>query len=310
LELPATELGGSMARLISYDENGEAWFDNPYLTLANPRRRRTPKRNYASAGYTSARIADAESRSHPASYYFGTGKKATKKRSKVKGRMKMAKRRSRKGRMPAGLRRYWAAHRRGKKSTGVRRRRRASFTIKARGRKRVVRGRARGGVVRIRVNPRRRRFSSNPSTGQEIRLPMGLTMPPIDAVLWVGSGVIVAPMISRQVQAVLPASLQSQYTPWLVDIASVLIPGMLLRKFVNPRAGNLFMVGGATNLVFKAVKQFAPSMAVTMGLSGQPLLGKYTNAGGVRRFPAQQSAAPMPGIIGNAPERLNPAGRF
>jgi hypothetical protein len=136
----------------------------------------------------------------------------------------------------------------------------------------------------------------------------GLQFPPLDAVLWVGSGLIVPPLITAQVMKVIPASWQqSQITSWLVKVASVVVPGILLRRFVNPRAGNLFMVGGLASLVLDAIRTYAP--ALLPGVSGmgyQPLLGAYFGPG-----PTAQTARPaLPPMIMDAPTRLDPQHRF
>jgi hypothetical protein len=161
---------------------------------------------------------------------------------------------------------------------------------------------------RHRMNPRRRRhYRRNPERALSIA---GVQLPPIDAVLWVGSGLVVPPLVSAQIMKFVPASWQtSQGTTWLVKIASVVVPGMLLRKFVSPRAGNLYMVGGAASLIVQAIQTFAPG--VLPGLSGyvglgvQPMLGAYTSY--PRAVPQRRQ---MPPMLADVPSRLDPGARF
>jgi hypothetical protein len=137
----------------------------------------------------------------------------------------------------------------------------------------------------------------------------GVQLPPIDAVLWVGSGLILPPLVTAQVMKFIPASWQqSQATTWLVKVASIVVPGILLRKFVNPRAGNLFMVGGLASLVLDAIRTYAPGMLPGVGryMGYQPLLGAYFGPGAAAQTPRPS----LPSMLSDAPTRLDPQHRF
>ena len=165
---------------------------------------------------------------------------------------------------------------------------------------------------RSRSNPRRRSFRRNPSL-------MGFTLPPMDAVLFTAAGFIGPNLVSNQILAVIPASWKTntdgtpnQLTIWATKVAAVAIPAYALRRFVNPRAGTLFLIGAAAGLALDAIKTFAPSLATTLHLNGvgsQPLLGSYFTRpqGALANFPRQ---ARVPAMIGDSPDRLNPQGRF
>lgn len=160
-----------------------------------------------------------------------------------------------------------------------------------------------------RLNPRRhRRARHNPPMGGKL---FGFSLPPIDAVLFVGAGLVVPPLVSAQIMKYLPDSLKTnQAATWGVKAAAVLVPGFLIRKFYNPRAGNLFMVGGAASLVVDAIKTFMPG--VIPGLGYQPMLGGYfnTNRGG-RVVPLRTAVnGGTPQLVADAPDRLDPRGRF
>jgi hypothetical protein len=324
-----------MAPLISYDENGEAWFDNPHLILANPRRARRngPYDDFASGdappmGSTYDVTPRAwESPRKALARLTRLAKSRLRKRMAKKGRT-MARqgslfgstskrKKARKGRNRKGQFTKRAARARGRSTARTRRARAAAhpmFVVRTRGRKRAVRGRARRRAVQIRINPRRRRFHSNPfSGGGEIRLPFGLALPPLSDVAFAGAGLVVPPMISTRIQAMLPASITQAaptVVPWVVDLASVVVPGMLLKRFVSQRAGNAFLIGGAATMVLKAIKVFAPSTAASFGLSGymsgQPGLGRYFTPTAV----SQPQTRPLPAIIGTVPDRLMPSMRF
>lgn len=156
-----------------------------------------------------------------------------------------------------------------------------------------------------RRNPARRHYRRNPSLG-------GLSLPPLDAVLWVGSGLVVPPIITAQVQKYLPASLQTGWGAIAVKgVAGVVVPGMLLRKFVNQRAGNLFMVGGLASVVMDVIKTVAPGVIPGLGMGAQPMLGSYFTAPG-RAIPYRSTSTPRQttGMLIDTPSRLDPSIRF
>lgn len=172
-------------------------------------------------------------------------------------------------------------------------------------RRRRLRARARAFIRRIRRRHHfkiNRRYRHNDPGSLTLA---GIKFPPLDAVLWVGAGVVVPPLVTAQVMKYIPASWQGNMaTTWLVKVASVVVPGILLRRFVNHRAGNLFMVGGLASLVIDAIRTYAPGMIP--GLGYQPLLGAYFTPGAA----AARPRAALPPMIQDAPTRLDPQHRF
>jgi hypothetical protein len=148
-----------------------------------------------------------------------------------------------------------------------------------------------------------RRARSNPQM-------FGLQLPPLDAVLWVGAGAVLPPIVTNYALRYVPETWKTnQAAMWLVKAASVLVPSMIVRRFVSRRAGNLMLIGGATYFVLDFVKTTWPGLIP--GLGYQPMLGAYhtgVSAGRVSRFP--QRTTGLPPMIQSAPERLNPANRF
>jgi len=276
-----------MARLWTEETDGERWLVNPALIVANPRPRK-----------------------------------------KRKAGRKMAQRKA-KRRMPAGLRKYWATHRRKSRTNPVartHRRRRARKNITSTGmlfnrKRRRSSGKRRG----VRVMARRRRARQNPALGgllggRSISI-LGFTLPPLDAIVFTGAGLIVPPLVTSFIMAKLPNTWKTNKAAYYgVKAASVILPSMLVRRFVSQRAGNLMLLGGAASFVIDLLRDFAPG--VIPGISGvgmnQPFLGYYPSmpdsgskalglyTGGGQR----QQNVTLPAMISNTPDRLNPAGRF
>ena len=163
-------------------------------------------------------------------------------------------------------------------------------------------------------NANRRRARRNPSLA-------GFTIPPLDAVLFTGAGLIVPPMVAKFIMPMLPTSMQtSKIAYYSVKAASVLVPSMLVKRFVSQRAGNLMLLGGAASFVIDLLKE--TGVFATLGLSGalsQPLLGYYPSlsavgSGGLGKYPSLSANGMAPvtaaRMISSVPERLNPMSRF
>lgn len=250
-----------MKPLVNFYD-GEPWFDNPLLTVANPKRRKTAMRK---------------------------------------------RRRSRRGRKasPRRVRRnFYSA---GALANRPRRRRRT----------RRSRARAYKRNVYMPLNPRRRKrgrrrmFRRNPAL-------LGFQLPPMDAVLYTAAGFIGPGLVCDRILSAMPASWKTntdgspnQITIWAAKILSVALPAWAIKRFINPRAGAMFLIGGAAGLAMDAIRTFTPDIAKTLHLSGmgaQPLLGSYfTRPQAVVNFPRQ---ARVPAMISDAPSRLNPQERF
>jgi hypothetical protein len=155
------------------------------------------------------------------------------------------------------------------------------------------------------VRNRRRHYRRNPDAGMSV---LGLQLPPIDAVLFVGAGFITPPIVSGMLMGFVPDGYKTNSAViWVVKGASVLLPSMLVRQFISRRAGNLMLIGGAVSFGLDLLRTFAPG--VIPGLGYQPLLGAFV--GPVQRLPVvgppRAALAPM---ISSAPTRLSPDTRF
>jgi hypothetical protein len=145
----------------------------------------------------------------------------------------------------------------------------------------------------------------------------GISLPPLDAVLFTGVGFIIPPVVSNLIMGYLPVEWKaSKLTYYGVKAASVILPSMLVKKFVSQRAGNLMLLGGAVSFALDMVKEFAPTLLPAPGMGMQPFLGLYQRAPYQRtmgRYVTGQSLG-VPGqvssMIASSPDRLSPQGRF
>lgn len=194
------------------------------------------------------------------------------------------RRKKRKGKMPAGLRRYWASRRRG--AAPKRRRKRRAVMANPRRRHRRAnpvsshkrrRGKRRGSVVHYRrkrrANPvffsRRRKRRHNPfSTSglMNVLKPAGIG----------AAGAIVTSIAYGYLSPSLPASLTTGYLPMLVKGAAAIGLGMLIGKFMSKQDGQYATIGGLTVVLVGAITPLITSAAPTLpGLSGLAGYGDY-----------------------------------
>lgn len=148
--------------------------------------------------------------------------------------------------------------------------------------------RRRNPVMRYR---RRRHGRRNPSI-------MGLTLPPLQSVLYAGVGFAGVPMAEGFISRFVPSIGASTAGRYAIRIGAVLGLGMLAKMILGREQGKMVAIGGGAYVLISAIREFAPG--VVPGLSGytMPTLGAYTS---VRRpslaapaFGAQASAGFAP----------------
>ena len=195
--------------------------------------------------------------------------RARKPRRRIMARVK-ARRRSRKGRMPAGLARYWAGRRSARRSNPPRRRRRRAVVHRNAPRRHRRRSYA--------SNPPRRRHSRRsyrrnpgiPSSGFLMdaayvtggffatRIATGYVLPLI--------GMGETPLIRLGAKGVVAWGL-----------------GFLGGKFLGPKAGQLLLLGGLVEVMSDAVRTyvspFVPALAGD-GMGSYPMLSSYPQLSG------------------------------
>jgi hypothetical protein len=193
-----------------------------------------------------------------------------------------SRRKKRKGKMPAGLRRYWAMHRRG----GAKKRRKARAVMQNPHRRRRARNpvhrykrrRAKNPVHRYKRrrarNPifssrRKRRRHHNPfSTNglMAVLKPAGIG----------AAGAIATSIAYGYLSPQLPTTLSSGYFPIIVKAAAAIGLGMLVGKFMSRQDGQYATIGGLTVVLVGAVTPLITSAAPTLpGLSGLAGYGDY-----------------------------------
>jgi hypothetical protein len=139
----------------------------------------------------------------------------------------------------------------------------------------------------------------------------------MDAVLFTGAGYIVPQMIQPTIMGFVPNGWKTNpIAVWGVRAASVIVPSMLVRRFVSQRAGNYMLIGGFASFAIDAIKTFMPGVIPglgtyhAMGMGSQPLLGAYFDRPTSKGVPYGRPARGLPQMIADSPDRLNPAGRF
>ena len=177
----------------------------------------------------------------------------------VNPRRKRRRRARGRRRMPAGLARYWATHRRGKRRTVARRRRRrhAAVAVNPRRRRRAS---FRRHYRRIRRNPS---FRGLASSGRGIL--HGVVVPGA-----IGAGGAVAlDVVMGYATPYLPATLQSGWFNVAVKIAGAVGVGMGVGKVLGRERGRVATIGGVTVVLYGVMRGLLKSVAPSVpGLSG------------------------------------------
>lgn len=162
----------------------------------------------------------------------------------------------------------------------------------------------------------RRHYRINPAL-------MGFQLPALQDVLFTGAGIVIPPIMTSFVMGYLPADWKTSRAAYYgVKVASVLVPSMLVRKFVSRRAGNLMLVGGAASFAIDLVREFMPTLLPASSVGAQPFLGFYERmpnrtpmmaAPGMGRYasiPVRSQAVQRTPLLSITPERLSPGSRF
>lgn len=299
--------------------DGEPWLMNPSLIIGNPARR---KGSFALDEELDGRwsVVDPNVRDPEEDWRvrgpFSTKREAGKVltdlrnrwRKRKRGIMAKSYRRKRRGRKGTSRRRR--VHRKNYAASGLianprRRRRRARRPYTA----------GRGRIRRYKLNARRRHYRRNPGALNIY----GIQLPPLDAILFTGAGIVIPPVMTSFLMSYLPADWKTSKMAWYgVKVASVLIPSLLVRKFVSQRAGNFMLVGGAASFAIDLVREFAPGLLPGAAMSGQPFLGFYermpnralSGMGRYASIPVGSRSVQRTPLLSATPERLMPNNRF
>jgi hypothetical protein len=224
--------------------------------------------------------------------------------SNPKRRRKKAKR-SRKGRMPAGLRKYWASRRAGKSAPRKRRRKaRASRRRRSSGGKRhAVLGYTVGTrkIRRRKLNPHRRRHHyrrRNPSFGSMTNS----IMPTVKAGAWGAGGGLALDVVWGLITANFPsliAYLTNPYITFLAKMGGAVAVGTLGGHLLKGRGRDL-AVGAATVTTHDFLRSQLLTLAPTIfGPGGALPFGAYLSSNGAPDYMGAYLSGAAP-IMGTA----------
>jgi hypothetical protein len=169
--------------------------------------------------------------------------------------------RAKKGKKMALRRRKKTYRRRGRKMTArrVKRSRRNPYPMAG-----VVvnpRRRKRG---RRHVSRRKRSMRRNPAV-------LGVSIPPLNKVIFAGVGFIAPPMVEGFLSQFLPATLTGNVLGrYATRILSVIGLSWATRQFVGREEGNMVAIGGSVYVLSTAIQEFAPGIIPGLGMYVAP----------------------------------------
>lgn len=138
-------------------------------------------------------------------------------------------------------------------------------------------------VAGVALNPRRRRrrnpvmnrrrYRRNPGS----RKVFGLSLPPLQSVLYAGVGFVAVPVTEGFLNQFLPLSITSTTLgKYAIRIGSVIGLTWLGKMVLGKQAALMIGIGGGAYVLVTAVKEFAPGMIPGLSAYAQPALGAYT----------------------------------
>src|SRR5262245_31295997 len=197
-----------------------------------------------------------------------------KRKAHKKGKKKMAKRR-----MPAGLRKYWAKHRKSRSKRSPKRKQRNSWpmagTVAAVNRPRRVHRRGRKSRSRRR---KRSGYRRNPAL-------LGISLPPLQSVIYAGVGFVGTPVLEGFLSRFLPISLTgSTIGKYATRLGAVLGLSFITKMVIGANEAKMVAIGGGAYLLTSAVGEFAPGLIPASGMSA------YRRSSGMGRMGAYKSA--------------------
>lgn len=205
-----------------------------------------------------------------------------KKKGKTMARSKYARRKSRSGRK--------AAPRRARRRTTKRRNPWPMAGIVAAANPRRKR-RGPGRKAAPRRKSRKKGYRRNPAL-------MGISLPPLQSVIYAGVGFIGVPMMEGFLTRMLPVSLTSSVVgKYATRIASVLGLSYLTKMVIGSSESKMVAIGGGAYVLTSAITEFAPGMIPGMGAYRPATLSAYAGSTG-RTF--NQLGAPDFGAINTA----------
>lgn len=154
-------------------------------------------------------------------------------------------------------------------------------------------------------NPRRRRSRRNPAL-------LGVTLPPVNMILWGAGGFIVPPMVEGFVNRFLPVEVTSSVLGrYAVKIASVLGLTWLTKTVMSTKEAFPVALGGSLYIVVSAVNEFIPQIvtqpAPTTGTQAyrNGMIKAYRQGmigTGINQYSRTNLARALPGLAQTGPQ--------
>lgn len=122
---------------------------------------------------------------------------------------------------------------------------------------------------------------------------MGVSLPPLNKVLFAGIGFFAPPVVEGFLGQFLPTSLTtSTIGKYATRILSVIGLSYAVRKFVGTEEGNMVAIGGGVYVVSSALREFAPGVVPGLGsyVPARSSMGAYVPATNVTAMPIASSA--------------------
>lgn len=143
------------------------------------------------------------------------------------------------------------------------------------------------GVVAA-ANPRRRRRGRKNAPRRRSRRGyrrnssvMGISLPPLQSVIYAGVGFVGVPMMEGFLMRMLPVSLTSSVIgKYATRVASVLGLAYLTKMVIGSSESKMVAIGGGAYVLTAAITEFAPGMIPGMGAYRPATLGAYASSTG------------------------------
>lgn len=156
---------------------------------------------------------------------------------------------------------------------------------------------------KMRSNPaRRRRYHRNPMLGSFL----GLKLPPLQTVAYVGAGFVAAPILEEWVMTnmstYLPASLMTNPGKYIVKIGAVAAVSAAGSAFLGSEKGTMLAIGGGVYLLVSILKDFVgASLPATSLMAYNQNLQAYKANLGLRSYHEPTGPTYTPIGLGAAP---------
>lgn len=197
----------------------------------------------------------------------------------------------------------WMSAARSKRGVRRRRSRARRVTVKVR---RLGKGSRRSAVVYVRANPRRRSYRRNPLGGGNLLGQVKSVFSKENLTVAAGgvASTVLTNFILSKASLPVPADANAAKAVRVAYAVGIPVVGAMVTKRFSPSLAKGMLIGGLITGLTKALKEFAPAQATTLGLSEYL---DYTPTSAVGQLPPSYMAAsrfastrPMNGALSNS----------